>query len=74
VSANVRITRLAEWRSEEVVVISPGNRGWSIEVGSKVEWQLTKSGGSIAPLHYTFNEGYQQARTLCRVKVVDFVD
>lgn len=42
VSANVRITRLAEWIGAEMVVISPGE-SWMVDRGwSKVEWQLTK--------------------------------
>jgi [ribosomal protein S5]-alanine N-acetyltransferase len=42
VSANTRITKLAEWSGAEVVVIRSG-AAWMIDRGwSEVEWLLTK--------------------------------
>jgi len=67
--ANVRITRLAEWIGAEVV-ISPGNRGWSIEVGAGRVAAHEKSGG--ASHHYTL-EGTSLSQDTCGSKVVDFV-
>ncbi|HEY9906677.1 MAG TPA: GNAT family N-acetyltransferase [Thermosynechococcaceae cyanobacterium] len=42
VSANVRISRLAEWIGAEVVAMRPGS-SWMSERGwSEVDWQITK--------------------------------
>jgi len=70
VSANVRITRLAEdrrWLSSVRGIVDGRSR---LEQGRVAAHE--KSGGSIAPLH-TFNEATSLSGTLW-VKVVDFID